>query len=238
MNKAFSKYFWQGVIDTLPMILAATPFGILFGMLAPTNGIAAWVAVAFSALVFAGSAQYVAIGLLASGTPAALIIVTTFIVNLRHLLYALAMVTPTAHWSKPQRLGLSFFLTDETFVTFNQRLRNGLPAEHSLPYYMGSALFMYANWQLSTWLGLWAGGQLQGVEKLGLEFALVTAFLAMLTTMLNHKSNILSAILGFTLAWYTRDWPHKTGIVFSVVVAALVGSYTFGEVKPKVNSDD
>lgn len=218
------RAFFSGVVDTLPMVFAAIPFGILFGMLAPTNGIHAWVAIALSAMVFAGSAQYVAMGLLAAGTPAVLIVLTTFIVNLRHLLYAFALLIPMRHIRRRAKLGLSFFLTDETFVTFNQRLQRGLPEQNRLAYYLGSALFMYSNWQLCTWLGLWAGTALTGIESLGLEFAMVTAFLAMMMPMFRHRRNIVSAVLAFTLAWFTRDWPHKTGIIFSVLVAATVAA--------------
>ena len=206
------------------MVLAAMPFGILFGMLAPTNGIEAWVAVAFSALVFAGASQYVAIGLLATGTPAALIVLTTFIVNLRHLLYALGMLIPMRHLPRKTKVGLSFFLTDESFVVFNQKLQQGLPEADRLPYYLGSVAFMYGNWQVCTWIGLWTGSSLTGIESLGLEFAMVTAFLAMLAPMFKHKKAIVSAMIAFIVAWFTKDWPYKTGIVFTVVLAAGIAS--------------
>ena len=218
------RAFGQGALDSLPMVLAAIPFGILFGVLAPANGIAGWVAVAFSALVFAGASQYVAIGLLATGTPAVLIVLTTLVVNLRHLLYALGMLVPLQHVAKRSKIGLSFLLTDETYVTFNQRYLSGLSEADRVPYYLGSGLFMYSNWQVCTWIGLWAGSALEGIEQLGLEFAMVTAFLAMMMPMFRHRKNIVSAVLAFTLAWFTRSWPHKTGIVFSVMVAALVAS--------------
>lgn len=215
-----SRVALKGAVDTLPMVLAAIPFGILFGVLAPTNGVASWLALALSAFVFAGSAQYVAIGLIAAGTPALLVVFTTFIVNLRHLLYALAALPPFRHLPRKKQVGLSFFLTDETFVIFSQRLQKGLPEADRLPYYLGSALFMYGNWQICTWVGLWAGQSLENIDQLGLEFAMVTAFLAMLSPMLKHWPQVLSAVLGFGLAWLTREWPHKLGIVFSVLVAA------------------
>jgi 4-azaleucine resistance transporter AzlC len=218
------KAFGQGALDTLPMVLAAIPFGILFGVLGPANDVSFWITLALSALVFAGSAQYVAIGLIASGTPAVLVVLTTFIVNLRHLLYALAMLVPLKHLKRSTKVRMSFFLTDETFVTFNQRYQQHLAEEDRHAYYFGSALFMYGNWQLCTWIGLWAGTSLSGIDQLGLEFAMVTAFLSMLIPMFKHKKNIVSALVGFILAWFTRDWPHKTGIVFSVVVAAFIAS--------------
>lgn len=222
MNKRAA--FFHGVVDTLPMVLAAIPFGLLFGMLAPASGVSNWVAISLSAFVFAGSAQYVAMGLLAAGTPAALIVLTTFIVNLRHLLYSLAMLIPLRHLRRPKKVALSFFLTDETFVTFNQRLQRDLPETDRVAYYLGSALFMYGNWQLCTWIGLWAGASLTGIESLGLEFAMVTAFLAMMMPMFRHRKNIASAVIAFFLAWLTRDWPHKTGIIFSVLIAATVAA--------------
>lgn len=222
--KSVRSPFLQGALDTLPMILAAIPFGILFGVLGPANDVSLWLTLALSAFVFAGSAQYVAIGLIASGTPALIVVMTTFVVNLRHLLYALAMLQPFQHLKRKEKIPLSFFLTDETFVTFNQRYQVELAEKDRKAYYLGSALFMYGNWQLCTWLGLWAGQSFTGIEKLGLEFAMVTAFIAMMLPMFQHKKNIVSAILGFTCAWFTRDWPHKTGIVFSVLVAATLAA--------------
>ena len=219
-----TRLFLRGAFDTLPMVLAAIPFGILFGMLATANGIASWVAIALSALLFAGSAQYVAIRLLAAGTPVGLIVLTTFVVNLRHLLYSLAMLLPFQYLSVRYKTLLSFFLTDETFVIFNQRFQQTLLEKDRVPYYLGSALFMYGNWQLCTWLGLWAGGALENIDKLGLEFAMVTAFISMMVPMFKYRKNIISAVIAFSLAWLTRSWPHKTGIIFSVVVAALIAS--------------
>ncbi|MFC3702451.1 AzlC family ABC transporter permease [Reinekea marina] len=223
-SNTFRRGFLKGAIDSLPMVVAAIPFGLLFGMLAPTNGIASWVAIAISAFVFAGSAQYVAMGLMAVGTPAALIVLTTFVVNLRHLLYAFAMLIPTKHWSKKQKVGASFFLTDETFVTFNQKHLSGLEPSQSFSYYAGSAAFMYLNWQICTWVGLWAGTSLSGVESMGLEFAMVTAFIAMMTPMLKRRRNIASALIAFVFAWIFKDIPNKLGIIVSVLFAAIIAS--------------
>jgi len=219
------RAFALGAIDSLPLVVAAAPFGILFGALAPANDIPGWIAVAFSALVFAGSAQYVALGLLAIGTPLILIVLTTFVVNLRHLLYSLALAKDFQFAPRGKKIVMAFFLTDETFVTVSRRLQMQLSENHRIAYYFGSACFMYGNWQVCTWMGLWAGSSLQNIEQLGLEFAMVAAFIGMLVPMLKHKANVLAAIIGFALAWFTRHWPYQSGLVFSVVVAALVASY-------------
>ena len=222
MNSRWSD-FSKGAIDSLPLVIAAAPFGIIFGALASTADISQWVVVCLSALVFAGSAQYVAMGLIVSGVPVVMIILTTFVVNLRHLLYGLSLAPQYQSIPLSQRLKMAFFLTDETYVTVSQQInqREGIA---KLPYYWGSALFMYGNWQLCTWLGLWAGGSLSGIDKLGLEFAMVTAFIGMLTPMLKNIGNLISAVIAIVLVWYTREWPYKLGLIASLVTAVLIAT--------------
>jgi len=82
-----SREFLLGARDTLPMIVGAIPFGVLFGALAATAGMPFWAAMAMSLFVFAGSSQFVAATLVSQGVGTAVIVLTTFIVNLRHALY-------------------------------------------------------------------------------------------------------------------------------------------------------
>src|SRR5689334_11735245 len=93
--------FLAGVAKTIPLMLGALPAGIIFGAIAVRSGLSAAAAAAMSAFVYAGSAQYVAIGLLASGAAVPVIIFTTLIVNLRHLLYAATLAPYVKHL--PQR---------------------------------------------------------------------------------------------------------------------------------------
>src|SRR5512141_2115262 len=93
--------FWGGVRDTFPLVVGAIPFGIIFGALAVTSGITPGAALAMSAIVFAGSSQFIAAGLVASGTPILVIILTTLVVNLRHALYAASLGPHMKHL--PQR---------------------------------------------------------------------------------------------------------------------------------------
>src|SRR5215203_1050550 len=83
--------FWAGVRATFPLVIGAIPFAILFGALAQASGMTAVGAAVMSALVYAGSAQFIAIGLLASGAGIGVILLTTLVVNLRHMLYAVSL---------------------------------------------------------------------------------------------------------------------------------------------------
>ena len=73
--------FLRGVKDTIPLVIGAIPFGIIFGALAITAGLSVWAVLGFSLIVFAGSAQFVAASLVSQGAGVALIVLTTFIVN-------------------------------------------------------------------------------------------------------------------------------------------------------------
>lgn len=85
--------FLAGVRAELPLLLGVTPFGLIYGTLALQAGIPAAPALAMSSIVLAGSAQFVATQLFGVGAPAAVILFTTFVVNLRHLLYSASMAS-------------------------------------------------------------------------------------------------------------------------------------------------
>ena len=85
-NEVQKTEFLGGAKAALPLILGAIPFAILFGTLAPTSGLSALATIAMSVFVFAGSAQFIVLALIAAQTPLEMILLTTFVVNLRHLL--------------------------------------------------------------------------------------------------------------------------------------------------------
>src|SRR5947209_20508280 len=87
------REFLAGARAEVPMLLGVLPFGLIYGALALQAGIPPMAALAMSSIVLAGSAQFVGTQLFAVGAPGALIILTTFVVNLRHMLYS-ASVAP------------------------------------------------------------------------------------------------------------------------------------------------
>lgn len=108
--------FIFGVRDELPILLGVIPFGMIYGVLALEAGLPAGVAQAMSAVVFAGSAQLLAVKLIGTGAPALVVILTAFVVNLRHALYS-ASVAPRLKRLSPLWKGLlAYLLTDEAYA--------------------------------------------------------------------------------------------------------------------------
>lgn len=208
-----------GARDTFPLLVGAWPFGVIFGALAVTSGFSPLGAAAMSAFVFAGSAQFIAVGLVPAATPAVVIILTTFIVNLRHMLYS---ATLAPHLSKLRRgwlLPLGFWLTDESFVVAAKYFTESERSEDKRWYLLGSELAMYTNWQIATWIGILAGQAIRDPRSWGLDFAMVVTFIGMLVPLVKGRPALASVLVAGGAALLANGLPHQLGLL----IAALLG---------------
>lgn len=211
--------FLAGARQTIPLIVGAIPFGIIFGTLAQTSGLSFVGALAMSVCVFAGSSQFIALGLLATGSPFGMIVLTTWVVNLRHLLYSVALVPYLKSLSQAWKLPLGFWLTDETFMVAVQRYRQSDRSLYKHWFHLGSALAMYLNWQLCTLLGLTLGQRIPDAAAWGLDFAMVATFIGMTIPYLNTRPMIATVLVAGVMALLARSLPHQLGLM----VAAIAG---------------
>ncbi len=108
--------FLAGVQAELPLLVGVIPFGMIYGVLARNAGLPAGLSQAMSAVIFAGSAQFVTIQLVASGTPLLPIIITAIIVNLRHALYSASVAPYIQHLPRGWKMLLAYLLTDEAYA--------------------------------------------------------------------------------------------------------------------------
>ena len=106
----------------LPLVVAAFPFGIVFGAMAHSGGLDFAVTLGMSAIVFAGASQFIAITLLFAASAMPVIVLTVFVVNLRQMLYSANLMHHVAHWPQRWRFPLAFWLTDETFAAVTDRI--------------------------------------------------------------------------------------------------------------------
>lgn len=218
----------EGARDTLPLIAGAIPFGIIFGALAITAGLTPLATLGMSLFVYAGSAQFVAVGLIAQGTGVGLIVLTTFIVNLRHALYGASLAPHLRYLSHRWLLPLGFWLTDETYAVVISRFRQHGQSPHRHWYYLGSALAMYGNWQLCTVIGIFAGQHLQDMAEWGLEFAMVVTFIGIVMPMLSSRPMVVCALVAGGTALLLRELPHQLGLMVGAVAGVLAGMLLSG----------
>ncbi len=220
-----SKNMALGALETLPLVVAAFPFGLVFGALAQGIGLRFVEALGMSAIVFAGASQFIALSLLAGAALLPVIVFTVFVVNLRQMLYSANLMHHTGHWPQPLRALLAFWLTDETFAVVTDRL-NRHPGEPGLRwFYLGSALFMYSFWQLATVLGYLLGERVPGLANWGLDVAMIVAFIGIVVPALRRRADWACGATAFAAALLTHDWPHQSGLLCASLLAIAVGMW-------------
>lgn len=215
------------------MLVGAAPFGVIFGTLVPANMVANWQGQLMSLSVFAGSSQFIAIGLMGQHTGMLVIWLATFIVNLRHNLYSATLLPHVAHLPSRWRWLLGVLLTDETFAVVDAHYRRH--PGHSLGhwYFLGSGLAMYVNWQFWTLIGLVFGSAFPQLQSLGLDFAMVATFIAIVVPQLKRRPQLAAALTAGAVAWLLRELPYKLGLLAAIAAGVVVGMlFSRGEETP------
>lgn len=219
--------FLIGARDTLPLIIAAVPFAIVYGALAVSQGLSEWMIMGMSAIVFAGASQFVAVTLIASTIFFPVILLTVFIINLRHMLYSASLMPKLSSVSPWLRIPMAFWLTDETYAVVSHRFSRGSEQVSNqvqfTPFYLGSGIAMYSNWVFFSWIGMTLGQQIPDITSWGLDIAMVVAFVGIVVPHLKKRADWACALTAGISALLTYDWPHQTGLLFSSLIAIAVG---------------
>lgn len=215
-----------GAKAIVPLVLGAAPFGLIFGTLAGASGLSSTSAMAMSMFVFAGSAQFIALSLLTAGTALPLIVLTTFVVNLRHLLYAVSLIPHLRHLSQPWKLLMGFWLTDETFAVAIARYHQPDASPYKHWYFLGTALLMYGNWQVCTFVGLTLGQKIPNAVNWGLDFAMCVTFIGMVVPYLKQRPMLVTACVSGGVALFSHHLPHQMGLIIAAIVGASAGILT------------
>lgn len=239
-----------GMVAALSLLLGVLPFGIIYGALGIAAGLSPGAVLLMSATVFAGSAQFLALGLFAANALPAAIILATLIINLRHLLYGITLGQAYRQASRWLIIPAAFTTTDEVFVLTQVRAEqiarqaaaepsqtqvdaNAL-AEQADParitphlhwYALGTATILYFGWVGSAWIGIAGGQYIQDPTALGLEFALPASFIAFLVPQLRNRPKLICALFAGGGALLFQGLPLQSGLILAIilgVVAALV----------------
>jgi len=223
MTTSRKREFLLGARDTLPMIVGAIPFGILFGALATAAGMSVYATMAMSLFVFAGSSQFVAATLIGQGVGTAVVVMTTFFVNLRHALYSASLGSYFKGLPQKWLLPLGFFLTDETYAVVIKRFTDSPDGKFRHWYCIGSSLAMYANWQLCTAIGIVAGSNLENLSEWGLEFAMIVTFIGIVVPLIDRMPMLVAALVAIAVGLLARDMPHNLGLIVASIAGVVAG---------------
>ena len=222
--------FRAGFTAMLPIWLGVAPFAVAYAVTARAAGLSLPETQFMSLTVFAGASQFAAAGLFGQGVGAASIIATTFLLNVRHVLYGLSLAQglPVHGW---RRLLAAQFLTDEAYgVTIaahggNTAAGPKQPGGLSLAFLLGAELSLYAVWNLFTLLGSLAGSVIPDPKAVGADVVFPLAFLGLLVPLLRGRLEVLVAVFAGLLAWgVSRLFPGGVTVLVAGVGGALLGA--------------
>lgn len=228
-SQEVTKSLIYGLRQSLTIVIGYAPVAVTFGILATQFGLTVWEAGLMSFFVYAGAAQFMAIEMLHQGATVGMIGLTTFILNIRHLLMSLSVVPNFPERTLPWSLGLAQGLTDETFVLNTRVLKDVVGEENRRRVMLGINLGAFASWFTFTILGGVIGKWLP-VQFSGFQFALLALFIILTASSLSKK-NLMTYLLAAILAiLFKLLIPGKIYLILSVAFAAGIGAWQKGQI--------
>ena len=210
----------MGITAALPIAFGYIPVAITFGFIARSSLLNFAEVFSLSAFVFAGASQFIGANLLYQGIGGLEIILTTFFVNLRHLLMSASLTQKVEKSSMPLRMFFSFGITDESYAVASTRNETGLS-----PYFMlGLNFTAYLSWLSGSILGFFFSGFLPSSIQESLGISLYAMFISLLIPSIKKSRRIMFCALFaalfnyFFLIFLSSGW----SLIVSAALAAFI----------------
>lgn len=214
------REFSSGLKAGTSIAVGYFPIALTFGLLAKTTGLSLIEAVAMSIFVYAGAAQYISLSLITAGVAPAVIVLNTFIVNIRHFLMAAALnekMQPDDRWKKAL---YAFGITDESFSVLATQKGNKL----STAFAVGVIVIAYGSWVIFTAIGHLIGANLPQFLQASMSIALYAMFVGLLVPSMRGNRKVVSLALiagAVNSLFYFTEW-LSTG--WAIMVSTLASA--------------
>ena len=224
---------WRHALQlSLPVGFGLLPLGIALGVLVVQQGLSPWWAVAFTSLIYAGSLEFLAVGMVAAMTPLPYVALTALLVNFRHVFYALSF--PLEKIRNPfARFYSMFALTDEAYamsVTADPKALTGRVIVYS-------QLYLHGYWIGGAILGATAGQWIPD-SIVGLDFALTALFVVLSIEAIRAQNGFAVPVAAVTCALVARlaAPDYMLPIAMGAFVLFLIGRFVYDSRKAKIDA--
>ncbi|GAB7388773.1 AzlC family ABC transporter permease [Bacillaceae bacterium] len=223
--------FLQGVKAGIPVAIGYIPTAITFGLLAKAAGVPALITVMMSFFIYAGASQFVGVNLLTVGAAFSEIVLTTFILNLRHFLMTASLSQRIRRGTAKKWLALiAYGVTDETFSIASLR-----PEKQLEPAFVcGLNLIAFTAWNVGTWAGVFLASGLPESLQASMGIALYAMFIGLLVPSIKKARPVLvvsslAALINSALHWvpWFSGLSAGWGIMIATILAAAAGAVFF-----------
>ena len=217
-----------GARRTIPIAISAFAIGLVFGVLARQAKLSILESFLMSGLVFAGASQFVALSLwIAVPLPVITIILTTLVVNLRHLLMGASLRPWFSQLPLSKAYASVFFMVDESWALSMSDFAAG---GRDMAFLLGSGMTLFVAWVSSAVIGHALGSSVQDPAQWGLDFAFTAVFLALLAGMWKGKSDLLPWAVAAIVAVAAAHWlPGKWYILLGGLAGSITGAITHAQ---------
>lgn len=211
------------VQDSLGIMVSAAGFGLVYGLAARAAFFSPAEAGAMSVLVFAGAAQFAAVGYVAGGFSWLAIVALTAFLNARHLLYAAALAPYLADRPRWVRAGMAHLLTDEAFALAIAHFRR-IGRADVRGYLIGAVVSTFIPWNVATLVGVTIGGSIPEPGRFGLDVIFPAAMGGLAVGLITGRRELVAAVSGAVLAvGIGLAWDPAAGIIAGGLIAPLLG---------------
>ncbi len=213
----------QLLMDSLGIMVSAGGFGLVYGLSAREAGLSPLEASAMSVFVFAGAAQFAAVGYVAAGFSWVAIVGLTAFLNARHLLYAAALAPYVADRPAWVRSGMAHLLTDEAFALAVAHFRR-IGRADLRGYWVGAIVSTFIPWNVATLIGVTVGGSIPEPARFGLDVIFPAAMGGLAVGLISGRRELGAAVAGAVLGvGVGLAWDPAAGIIGGGIVGPLVG---------------
>jgi len=210
------------VVDGLGIVASAAGFGLVYGLSARQAGFSLVEAVAMSVLVFAGAAQFAAVGYLGQGLGWPAIVVLTAFLNARHLLYSASLAPWLSRTPRPTKAAMAHLLTDEAFALSIAHFRR-IGRADLFGYWYGAIVTTFIPWNVATIGGVLLGGAIADPRSLGLDVVFPAAMAGLALGLTVGRREMVAAATGAAIAVLASlAWDPAGGIILGGLGGPLV----------------
>lgn len=227
----------SGLRAGLVIALGYIPVAVTFGLLAHAAGLPSVYAALMSLIVYAGASQFIGLNMMSLGASVPEIVMTTFIVNIRHFLMSAALAGRIAPGAPRRTLGLiAFGVTDESFAVAS--MQGGTLGTR---YMLALNFTAFAAWNAGTWIGLAAGAALPQALQQSMGISLYAMFIGLLLPALRRSkpAAVVAAVsmgMGALLTWAEPFAGLSSGWI--VLISALAASTAGALIYPQDEEEE
>lgn len=210
--------FKNGLKAASPIILGYIPVGIAYGMMAKASGLTFMKAMSFSVFVYAGASQMASVQMLKAGIGFFTIVLTVFVLNLRHIIMSTCIIEKIEKTPLPVRLLLSFGITDEVFALSMTSSKQKL----NYKFFGGIVLASYLAWLVGSMLGILFSSILPDIVSKALGISLYAMFIGLLVPSLKKSIRLFYVVIITMVLSYVFNLFLSSS--YSTILACLLGA--------------